>query len=136
MTQTRGRTAASAQAKDPPEVSSAAAVPEAATTGDKDDLLEILTEIVTAEKSVLHSADQTRALVSSNITSQHKKRAASIEDSFVEWLSKVGESCGFAQTDIYLPVIFLFTHFRHFFNFKNSYGRWEAKMGIFARGSS
>ena len=56
---------------------------------------------------MLHSADQTHALVSSNISSQHKKRAATIEDSFVEWLSKVGESCGFECTDIYLPVIFV-----------------------------
>ena len=79
----------------PPEdevaTASASENPVGSVVGD-DSLLGYLQLVGSLEKNVSRSDDQSAALLSSNVSIQHRKRAVDVENSFVQGLSAIGES--------------------------------------------
>ena len=73
-------------------------VPEAAV--GEDSVLGYLHLVGNLEKRVSRSDDQSLALSSSNVSGQHRKRAVSVENSFMEGLSAIGESYDCIEIEI------------------------------------
>ena len=73
-------------------------VPEAAV--GEDSVLGYLHLVGNLEKRVFRSDDQSLALSPSNVSGQHRKRAVSVENSFVEGLSAIGESYDCIEIEI------------------------------------
>ena len=85
----------------------ASVVPEAAV--GENSLFDYLHLVGNLEKRVSRTDDQSLALSSSNVSGQHRKRAVTVENSFVEGLSAIGESYECIEIDISTVINCLLT---------------------------
>ena len=85
----------------------ASVVPEAVV--GENSLLDYLHLVGNLEKRVSRTDDQSLALSSSNVSGQHRKRAVTVENSFVEGLSAIGESYECIEIDISTVINCLLT---------------------------
>jgi hypothetical protein len=90
-----------------------ASVPEVAVDESVLGYLQLVGDL---EKNVSRTDNQSIALSSSNVSVEHRRRAVEIENSFVQGLAGIGESCGSSKF-IFHPLFSKYSH-SSFFQFK------------------